>query len=154
MSTEGSQTKPESPAELPINEKGTQLDPESRAIAERPYSIFTKAQKRLIVLIVTFAASFSPLSSFIFFPTIDALANSLQVSVERINLTVTSYMIVAGVAPAIMGDLADMSGRRAVYLLMLTLFIAANVGLALQDSWAALFTLRMLQSAGGSGIIA
>ena len=63
-------------------------------------------------------------------------------------------MIVAGVAPAIMGDLADMSGRRAVYLLMLTLFIAANVGLALQDSWAALFTLRMLQSAGGSGIIA
>ena len=34
------------------------------------------------------------------------------------------------------------------------LYIAANTGLALQDSYAALFVLRCLQSSGSSGTIA
>lgn len=118
-----------------------------------PYSRFTTWQKRLIVLLITFAATFSPLSSFIFFPAITALSSSLAVSVGKINLTVTSYMIVSGIAPALMGDIADMTGRRIVYLLMFTIYLAANVGLAVQSSWTALFLLRMLQSAGGAGAL-
>jgi MFS family permease len=78
----------------------------------------------------------------------------LQESVAKINLTVTSYMIVAGLAPAIIGDLADMAGRRNVYLATLFVYLAANIGLALQKSWLALFLLRMVQSAGGAGMLA
>ncbi|KAL8838169.1 MAG: hypothetical protein Q9176_005252 [Flavoplaca citrina] len=74
-----------------------------------PYSYFTKAQKRLVVCIITFAATFSPLSSFIFFPAINALSQSFHVSVQKINLSITSYMIVSGIAPAILGDKADMT---------------------------------------------
>ena len=122
------------------------------AITPKDYSVFTKSQKRLTVFLITFAATFSPLSSFIFFPAVNALSRDLHVSVEKINLTITSYMIVAGVAPAIMGDMADMTGRRIVYLLTLGIYVAANVGLAVQSSWGALFALRMLQSAGGAGM--
>ncbi len=60
-------------------------------------------------------------------------------------------MIVAGIAPAVMGDMADMTGRRTVYLLTMGIYCMANVGLALQNTWTALFVLRMLQSAGGAG---
>ena len=60
-------------------------------------------------------------------------------------------MIVAGIAPAIIGDMADMTGRRIVYLLTIGLYCVANVGLAVQNSWTALFVLRMLHSAGGAG---
>lgn len=116
-----------------------------------PYSHFKKAQKRLIVFIFTFAATFSPLSSFIFFSTINALSQSLHVLVEEINLTITSYMIVSWIAPAIMGDIADMTGRRIVYLLTFGIYLVANVGLAMQRSWTTLFLLRMLQSAGSAG---
>ena len=116
-----------------------------------PYSHFTKMQKRLIVFLITFAATFSPMSSFIFFPAIKALSASLHVSVEKLNLTITSYMIVAGIAPAVIGDMADMTGRRIVYLLTIGIYCVANVGLAVQTSWTALFMLRMLQSAGGAG---
>ncbi|KAF2108601.1 major facilitator superfamily domain-containing protein [Lophiotrema nucula] len=119
-----------------------------------PYSTFTTSQKRLIVALITFAATFSPLSSFIFFPAIDALSTSLKVSVAKINLTITSYMIVAGIAPAIVGDMADMTGRRSVYLLAMTIYCAANIGLAVQSTWTALFILRMLQGAGGAATIA
>ncbi|TAQ86947.1 hypothetical protein B7494_g4729 [Chlorociboria aeruginascens] len=122
--------------------------------APPPYSHFTKTQKRLIVSLVTFAAVFSPLSSFIFFPAVDALSASLNIPVEKVNLTITSYMIVAGIAPAIIGDMADMTGRRIVYLLTMAIYCIANVGLALQNSFTALFILRMLQSAGGAATIA
>lgn len=119
--------------------------------ASTPYSILTSGQKNINLFLISFAATFSPLSSFIFFPAIDALSKSLHVSVGKINLTITSYLIVAGIAPAIMGDLADKTGRRIVYIGMLSIYYAANIGLAMQTSWAALFTLRMLQSCGSAG---
>ncbi|OIW27702.1 MFS general substrate transporter [Coniochaeta ligniaria NRRL 30616] len=118
------------------------------------YSIFTRNQIILVLCLASFAATFSPLSSFIFFPAIDDLSRALDVSVGRVNLTITSYMIVAGLAPAILGDLADNIGRRAVYLFMMSVYCIANIGLALQRSWTALFLLRMLQSAGSAATIA
>ncbi|KAF2115014.1 major facilitator superfamily domain-containing protein [Lophiotrema nucula] len=118
------------------------------------YSIFTKRQKWLTIFLATFAGAFSPLSSFIFFPVVTNLSNSLHVSIAKINLTITSYMIVAGIAPSILGDLADNVGRRMVYILMMAIYCAANIGLALQNSWTALFILRMVQSSGSAATIA
>ncbi|KAI6763302.1 hypothetical protein HG531_013199 [Fusarium graminearum] len=63
-------------------------------------------------------------------------------------------MIVAGLAPAILGDLADKVGRRIVHIFMMTIYCAANIGLAFQSNWTALFVLRMVQSAGSAATIA
>lgn len=52
------------------------------------------------------------------------------------------------------GDFADKAGRRPAYLICFTIYIAANIGLALQDNYAALFILRCMQSAGSSTTIA
>lgn len=52
------------------------------------------------------------------------------------------------------GDFADKAGRRPAYVLCFTIYIAANIGLALQSNYAALFVLRCLQSAGSSTTIA
>ena len=115
------------------------------------YSTFTKYQKRYMLALVTFAATFSTLSSFIYYPAITPLAKDLHTTVEKINLTVTSYLIVSAIMPSIIGDAADMLGRRATYLVILTVYLVANIGLALQRSFTALLLLRMLQSAGVSG---
>ena len=119
-----------------------------------PFSIFTPAEKRSIACLASFSAIFSTISSFVYFPAVTALSNSLHVSIGAINLTITSYFIVAGIAPSIMGDMADQSGRRPVSLLAFTVYLGANLGLAAQDSYAALQTLRCLQSAGASGTVA
>lgn len=116
-----------------------------------PFSVFTTAEKKWISYTASFGAMFSTLSSYIYFPALVPMANDLGVSVSLINLTVTSYLIVAGIAPAFMGDIADQGGRRPAYILMFILVAASNVGLALQNSYAALFVLRMVQSAGASG---
>ena len=119
-----------------------------------PYSAFSKHKKQDIVFMVAWAGLFSPLSANIYFPALNTLAKELSVSNELINLTLTSYMIFQGLAPTIYGDLADMAGRRPVYFIGFVIYIGANIGLALQNSYAALFVLRCLQSSGSSGTIA
>ncbi|KAK0507937.1 hypothetical protein JMJ35_009826 [Cladonia borealis] len=103
-----------------------------------PYSVFNRAQKRIITWQTSSSAFFSGLSSFIYYPTIIALSESLHVSVAAINLTVAAYLIVAGIAPSVFGDISDQKGRRPVSLIALTLYFAANIGLATQNSYAAL----------------
>lgn len=124
------------------------------ASSSRNYSAFSKRQKRWIVFIAAFAAWFSTLSSFIFFPAITLLAHGLEASIQNVNLTVTSYLLVAGVAPAVTATLADKIGRRPAFLASFIVFLAANIGLASQNSFAALFMLRMLQASGVAGTFA
>ena len=49
---------------------------------------------------------------------------------------------------------SDGAGRRPAYIYCFIVYIAANIGLALQRNYAALLVLRCLQSAGSSGTVA
>lgn len=119
-----------------------------------PFSIFTPGQKKFIVFMASWAGFFSPVSANIYFPALNALAADLHVSNTLINLTLTSYMIFQGLAPAFIGSLADSMGRRPAYTLCFVIYIAANIGLALQNSYPALFVLRCVQSTGSSATVA
>ena len=121
---------------------------------EIPYSAFSSIQKALIAYAASISAMFSGLSSFIYYPAIQALAGSLHTSISKINLTITSYLVVAGLAPSILGDLADKLGRRPISILAMILFACANLGLALQSEYTTLLVLRCVQSAGASSTIA
>ena len=119
-----------------------------------PFSSFTRWQKYGLAFAASISATFSGLSSFIYYPAITALSRSLHTSIGAINLTITAYLVVAGIAPSILGDLADCIGRRPISLVALTFYFAANLGLALQNNYTALVALRCLQSAGASSTIA
>ena len=49
---------------------------------------------------------------------------------------------------------SDSAGRRPAYVICFTIYIVANLALALQNDYAALMVLRCLQSAGSSGTVA
>lgn len=134
------------------SERKEDIELQTLQATEIPHSIFTKPQKLFICLLASFAGMFSTLCSYIYYPALVPIARDLSVSVSLINLTITSYLIIAAVSPAFMGDMADQSGRRPVYIFMFVVFIAANIGIALQKSFGALLVLRMLQSAGSSGM--
>jgi len=59
-----------------------------------------------------------------------------------------------GLAPAFVGGFSDTSGRRPAYMVAFVLYAAANIGLGIQNNYAALMVLRCFQSAGASGTIA
>jgi hypothetical protein len=58
-----------------------------------PYSVFSKTQKRLIILTASLTSSFSPLSANIYYPALNSIAKDLRVSPSQINLTITTYMV-------------------------------------------------------------
>lgn len=75
-------------------------------------------------------------------------------SVELVNLTVTSYLILQGIAPSIWGPLSDVKGRRVAYFFTFLVFLGACVGLAETKNYATLVVLRSLQSSGSASTIA
>ncbi|KAK8015082.1 major facilitator superfamily transporter [Apiospora arundinis] len=134
---------------------GSGTSPDNAPVAAQPVpdSTFTIGQKRWILFLAAFAAMFSPMSSFIFYPAITSMAESLHTTVSKIDLAITTYMVVSGVTPALLGEAADNMGRRPVYIVALAIFLVANIGLALQSDYTTLLILRMVQSAGSSGTI-
>ncbi|KAF1836461.1 MFS general substrate transporter, partial [Decorospora gaudefroyi] len=115
------------------------------------YSVFTTIEKWCIVALASYAAWMSTLSSFIYFPAIPTLSRALGVSVHKIDLTVTTYMAVATIAPMLVGDAAEKLGRRPVYAVILAIYFVANLAIALTETYQALLALRALQALAISG---
>ena len=145
-----------SPAELEEDQTITDSKEHNESASKpKSYTVFTRLERCLITLIMGVAMFFSPMTANIYFPAIPSLSQALNVSLQQINLTITAYIILQGVAPLFVGDLADKIGRRPVYLLTFTVYIAASLGLALNKaSYPVLLSLRMLQSAGCSATAA
>ena len=137
--------------EIDLEEKSNRVEQIGH---ESPYSAFNSVQKALIAYAASVSAMFSGLSSFIYYPAITALASSMTVSTGKINFTITAYLVAAGLAPSILGDLADKLGRRPISIFVMILYLGANLGLAIQSHYLALLILRCLQSAGASSTIA
>lgn len=57
------------------------------------YSVFTVNQKQAMIATGSLASFFSPLSSSIYFPALGTIARELNVSVTKIDLTVTTYLV-------------------------------------------------------------
>ncbi|KAL9582769.1 MAG: hypothetical protein Q9203_005355 [Teloschistes exilis] len=108
-----------------------------------PYSVFSKSSKRWIVFLIALAGFFSPLSANIYFPSLNYLAQDLNVSLELVNLTITAYLVCQGIVPSIVGDTADTAGRRPVY-------IAAFVELLRLPSASLLILLHLMNEASMS----
>lgn len=98
-----------------------------------PFTTFTVRQKHLIASLLGFPSLASPLTATIYLPVIPLLTLS----------------------PAIFATLSDTLGRRPIFLITLTLYLLAGLGLALnRDSYAALLVLRALQNLGASAVLA
>ncbi|KAI1102425.1 MFS general substrate transporter [Jackrogersella minutella] len=135
-----------------VDEFGTMLY--TPPAPDEPYSIFDKRQKALIVLIVSTAATFSGFASNIYFPALPTIAQDLDISVELVNLTVTSYLIFQGISPSLWSPISDVKGRRIAYCCTFLVFVGACVGLAETKNYATLVVLRCLQSTGSASTVA
>ncbi|THZ51778.1 MFS general substrate transporter [Aureobasidium pullulans] len=141
-------------AKTDLEARAADADPACSSDDTTPFSIYTKGQKLCIILLVSFAATFSGFASNIYFPSIPTIASDLSSSIELINLTVTGYLIFQGLSPTLWGAVSDTYGRRITYICTFVIFIAACIGLAETDNYAQLLVLRCLQSTGSASTIA
>lgn len=62
--------------------------------------------------------------------------------------------IFQGLVPSVTAAFSDSFGRRPAYIACLAINLAANLGLAVQNSYTSLLVLRCVQSAGSGGTVA
>ncbi|KAI9033440.1 major facilitator superfamily domain-containing protein [Hyaloraphidium curvatum] len=117
------------------------------------YDRFTPLRKRLIVLLVSFAALMGPLGTHFYAPALTTIAEELQASETLVNLTVTIYSIVLSVAPLVWGPLSDRVGRRPIYLASSSVFVVGCLGCFFSANVGMLVAFRFLQGTGSSAVM-
>ncbi|KAI8141823.1 major facilitator superfamily domain-containing protein [Fennellomyces sp. T-0311] len=127
--------------------------PAEETITSQPYSVFSKSYKRVMVIIVTINSIFLFMSYNTYSPALDAIRQSFNTTVENVNLTITAYSLLQGIAPLICGPFADTWGRRPVLLIIFIIYIGSGIGLALVSSFEAFVVLRMIQAFGSGPVI-
>ncbi|KAI1195481.1 major facilitator superfamily domain-containing protein [Nemania serpens] len=126
----------------------------NRPTQEFPHSVFPEYMITYLTYLLGYLSLASSLTATIYFPIIDLLAERYHTSVQAINLTITLYVVLQGIAPSFFSPLSDTLGRRPVFLITFAVYLLAGVGLvANTDSYVALILLRGLQSVGGSAVL-
>lgn len=122
---------------------------------------YLKLRKYTIVGIIAFAAITGPMGTSIMLPAIDDIVQDLNTSVSMVNVSVGIYLLSLGVFPLWWSAFSERSGRRSVYLISFSMFVAFSIGTSLAPSISALIVLRVLQGgcsasvqAVGAGTIA
>ncbi|KAF9877124.1 major facilitator superfamily transporter [Colletotrichum karsti] len=120
---------------------------------EVPYHVFSKNEKWMVIVIIGVAGLFSGLSSNIYFPSLNAIAQDLNVSLNMVSLTITSYLIIQGISPLIWGSISDVLGRRPIYIASFAVYIVSNIALSFSPSFTILLVFRGLQAAGSASTV-
>lgn len=125
------------------------IDPDSS-----PYTLFSKVDKMFLVIICALGGFYSTIAQTIYFPALTIIERDFNVSEELVNVTVVVYSVCQGIAPMIMGSLADQLGRRPVVLFCIMVYFCACIGIACCQTYGEMIFLRCLQGAGISPVIA
>lgn len=116
-----------------------------------PYSAFSHARQWSIILIVTAAGFFAPLTGAVYLPSLVLFESVFRTSSTVINASVSVYWAVFGIAPMFGATMSDYGGRKTIYVVYLAIFLIANTLLAsIPPTVGGLFTLRVFQALGSS----
>lgn len=100
-SLEIADSPPGDPQKSYVSQTSAEPDTEKSqpVVSTEDYTVFTVNQRRMIIVVCSFASWFSPMTGSIYTPAIDKIGNILHVSPTQINLTVTTYLIFQGISP-------------------------------------------------------
>lgn len=102
-------------------------------------------------LAILFASIFalSPLAIDMYLPTIPALAQVFDASIQDVAVSISIYIIGLAIGQFIGGPISDSWGRLPILLTGLGIFFIASLGLANADTLHTFWWLRFVQAIGG-----
>jgi len=89
----------------------------------------------------------------IFLASLPEMARYFDVPYALMQLAITGYLALTGVAHLLLGPISDRFGRRPVMLVSILLFIAASIGAVTVSGFEAFMVFRTLQAVIVSGLV-
>ncbi|TCD61852.1 hypothetical protein EIP91_007842, partial [Steccherinum ochraceum] len=141
--------------QTPLLEAATAVDEqnvleETRQERDPIYDRFTSAQKRAIVLHVTFSGVIPLFVSGSFIPSLPQIAKEFNSTGPIINLAVSASVFAACFGSLFWAVYSGYYGRKPIYLVATLMSCIGSVGVALAPSVASLIFFRIFQAAGAS----
>jgi DHA1 family bicyclomycin/chloramphenicol resistance-like MFS transporter len=114
-----------------------------------------RKQYFFIILILGFLATVSPFSIDMYLPGFPRIATDLETTIDKVQLSLTSYLIGICIGQILYGPLLDRFGRKKPLYVGLFLYVLASLGCALTSSVDELIFMRFFQAMGGCvGLVA
>jgi MFS family permease len=110
------------------------------------------ADRRRILTVLFVGVFMAALDSAIIAPAIPALRLAFNVDNRQIGLITIVFSLSSLSATALMANLSDRFGRRAIYLLDIALFAAGSLLIARSTTFGAVLLGRAIQGLGAGGI--
>ena len=124
-----------------------------RCAASAGSTALTPGQFRAAVVAMMITILLSALDQTIVSVVVPTIAHQLG-GFQWMAWVVSGYLVAATVVTPLYGRLSDLVGRRRVISAAILIFVLASVACALANSMPALVVARVLQGAGGGGLIA
>lgn len=108
-----------------------------------------KAGNRFIlILILGLLAAIGPFSIDMYLPAFPAIAKSLNTTIEKVQLSLSSFFIGISVGQLAYGPLLDRYGRKGPMYIGIIIYLLASVGCALVTNVDLLIVFRFVQALG------
>ena len=115
----------------------------------------TRQQYFIIILILGALSTISPFSIDMYLPAFPAIADDLNTTISKIQLSLTAYLVGISVGQLLYGPLLDRFGRKYPLYAGLGVYILASIACAFTTSADTLILMRFLQAVGGcAGMVA
>ncbi len=102
-----------------------------------------------MILILGSLATISPFSIDMYLPGFPRIASDLNTTIDKVQLSLTGYLIGICIGQVLYGPLLDRFGRKTPLYVGLIIYIMASIGCALTSSVEALVVMRFFQAIGG-----
>ena len=128
--------------QLKLDRHGLPLSPQPTDNSDDPLN-WPKWLKVAICLQVSWMAMLGPMGSAIVNPAFVPLSVAFDVTVVQASYELTVYIIFAGIGPVLFTPLAQVYGRRPIYLIATLIAGVTNVAAGYAQSWGGLLATRV-----------
>lgn len=122
-------------------------------LSVNPISARERAAIRMIPFIVGCALFMQMLDATVVATALPAMAVSLDTSVVRMNVAITSYLLAVAVFVPISGWAADRYGAKRVFIAAILLFTLSSIACAASQNIAQLVVARVVQGIAGAMMV-
>lgn len=130
----------------------TDTVPDRLGVAKLPSQLVTPSAKRVVLLIAILAGFITPFDGSAVNIALPAIGAEFHMDAIALSWVSTAYLLASAIFLVPFGKIADIYGRKKIFLIGIVIFAAASFTMTLVASSGMLIMIRVLQGIGSSMI--